>query len=304
MTPKIEMLGRRFGRLTVVARDGTRGHNVYWRCFCDCGNEKIVCGTNLSSGRTLSCGCLLKDTITNKAQEKFAVLVGQVINGWKILGRGEISFKNQANFIYVEVECVDCGSYKTSRLGHIQKNVSRCQNCDIEYHCPFKPQEGAEGLSHTLIYQRWVGMVDRCYRPSADNYKHYGAQGIRVSDDWTRKDGGFLNFQKWSYENYPNLDELLEEGYQIDRIDTTGNYEPDNCRFITSVSNQANKRNNFRVDYMGGNYVLIDLVRNFSLNSLQLVRSRIKIGWDVEEALIAPKGYRKGQVWKECLPQK
>lgn len=33
----------------------------YWLCICDCGNEKIVRGEHLTSGRTISCGCEAKD---------------------------------------------------------------------------------------------------------------------------------------------------------------------------------------------------------------------------------------------------
>jgi hypothetical protein len=34
---------------------------------------------------------------------------------------------------------------------------------------------------------------------------------------------------------------------QIDRIDTNGNYCPDNCRFVTVVENNSNRRNNILV---------------------------------------------------------
>lgn len=33
---------------------------VYWVCECACGNTKIVRGEHLTSGRTISCGCLAK----------------------------------------------------------------------------------------------------------------------------------------------------------------------------------------------------------------------------------------------------
>jgi hypothetical protein len=59
MTAK-DMTGMRFGRLTVLRRDGyAQGQRVYaWRCRCDCGNEKTVGGPSLRKGYTVSCGCL------------------------------------------------------------------------------------------------------------------------------------------------------------------------------------------------------------------------------------------------------
>ncbi len=57
-------IGMRFGRLQVVslsARDSKHGR--YWLCVCACGNKekKEVRGDNLASGKTVSCGCYLKD---------------------------------------------------------------------------------------------------------------------------------------------------------------------------------------------------------------------------------------------------
>ena len=53
--------GERYGRLLVLEHYGKdrRGKHL-WKCVCDCGNEKIVVGDNLSSGKSNSCGCLKK----------------------------------------------------------------------------------------------------------------------------------------------------------------------------------------------------------------------------------------------------
>lgn len=50
--------GKRFGRLFVIKRVGTLGHNTAYKCVCDCGKESIVRGCDLLSGNTRSCGCL------------------------------------------------------------------------------------------------------------------------------------------------------------------------------------------------------------------------------------------------------
>ena len=60
MPAKIEMIGKKFGLLTVIAKDEnkTTKQNIYWICQCDCGNLKSVRGTSLRAGETKSCGCL------------------------------------------------------------------------------------------------------------------------------------------------------------------------------------------------------------------------------------------------------
>lgn len=59
MTKRIEMIGKKFGKLTVVAlseKRGNRGQLLY-ECLCDCGNKIIVMGESLRRGKTLSCTC-------------------------------------------------------------------------------------------------------------------------------------------------------------------------------------------------------------------------------------------------------
>lgn len=52
------LIGCRFGRLTVIKQaESRRGHSC-WICQCDCGNIKEVCSVELKKGDTLSCGCL------------------------------------------------------------------------------------------------------------------------------------------------------------------------------------------------------------------------------------------------------
>lgn len=59
--PKINLVGKRSGRLIVVRYVG--GNWASWECKCDCGNLVVVPGCNLRSIRkpTKSCGCFLKD---------------------------------------------------------------------------------------------------------------------------------------------------------------------------------------------------------------------------------------------------
>jgi hypothetical protein len=55
----LELAGRRFGRLTVIAEAGRDKHgNILWKCRCECGSEKKLMGFTLVNGHTKSCGCL------------------------------------------------------------------------------------------------------------------------------------------------------------------------------------------------------------------------------------------------------
>lgn len=59
----IDITNNVYGELTVlgfshkVFRSSRYGYYLHWKCKCSCGNEKVVMGTNLKTGKTKSCGC-------------------------------------------------------------------------------------------------------------------------------------------------------------------------------------------------------------------------------------------------------
>ena len=58
MSNKVNRIGQRFGRLTVIGESPKRsGGQVSWICKCDCGNIVEVRNGNLQSGNTTGCGC-------------------------------------------------------------------------------------------------------------------------------------------------------------------------------------------------------------------------------------------------------
>lgn len=64
-----DLTGKKFGRLTAMKIEHFGIKNkAYWLCKCDCGKEKVVCGSLLTYGAVKSCGCLQKEAVskTNK----------------------------------------------------------------------------------------------------------------------------------------------------------------------------------------------------------------------------------------------
>ena len=117
-------------------------------------------------------------------------------------------------------------------------------------------------------------MKNRCYRKQDVSYERYGAKGIRICDRWLNS---FENFYK-DMGNCP-------KGHSIDRIDSSGNYSPNNCRWATVLEQARNKKNVFL--YKGKTFSQYDEELGLSSGS---VRARVKLyGWDIEKAITTSK---------------
>lgn len=70
MGKKIDLTGKRFGRLVVVKEvEKRKKHKIMWLCKCDCGKECEILGVSLRIGDSRSCGCLLSEESRKRVQK-------------------------------------------------------------------------------------------------------------------------------------------------------------------------------------------------------------------------------------------
>lgn len=170
-------------------------------------------------------------------------------------------------------ECI-CGNSNVVRLNDLRSGNTKSCGC-------YKSKTTSErvsthGMSKTKLYRRWKDMRRRCNNPNRKGYKNYGGRGIKVCEEWEED---FMNFYNWSMEN-GYLEEL-----EIDRIDNDGNYEPNNCRWITRKEQSNNKQQSRYVTINGITKTLKDWSAESGL-PYDTLRLRLNRGWKEKELLI------------------
>ena len=70
MGKTINEVGKKYGYLTVLERDGSKDNRAMWRCQCKCGKQVTVSGKALRNGTTQSCGCLWTENLIKRNMER------------------------------------------------------------------------------------------------------------------------------------------------------------------------------------------------------------------------------------------
>jgi len=127
--------------------------------------------------------------------------------------------------------CGHCKNYVEKLLYNGKK--SKYCGCYIEL---------KHGGTRTRLYYTYQDIKQRCNNPNNKAYIYYGGRGIKVCNEWLDKEIGFINFSTWAVQNGYS-DDLV-----IDRRNPDGNYEPNNCRFLTILESLRNKTNTITME--------------------------------------------------------
>lgn len=125
----------------------------------------------------------------------------------------------------------------------------------------------------TKEYRTWKSIKHRCYNPRDKAYRHYGGRGISMSEAWRKDFSLFLADMG-----------RCPEGMSIDRIDSNGNYEKSNCRWVDWKTQCRNKRNTRRITINGTTLSIYDWADRVGLKG-QALAQRISEGWSPERAI-------------------
>lgn len=97
---------------------------------------------------------------------------------------------------------------------------------------PIKHGDSLKG-ERKRLYNIWSHIKGRCLNQNSDAFHNYGGRGITICPEWTED---YIKFRDWALSNG------YQEGLEIDRKDTNGNYEPSNCQWIPREENKLKQR--------------------------------------------------------------
>jgi hypothetical protein len=126
------------------------------------------------------------------------------------------------------------------------------------------------------MYRRWYNIRSRCENPNNEKYHLYGGRGIYVCERWQV----FDNF-------LADMGPQPTPEHTVDRMDNSGPYSPENCRWATLIEQANNKRTNVRI----GDQTLAEHARELSLTP-ETLRYRIAQGFPTSE-ILNPKKRRR-----------
>jgi len=162
----------------------------------------------------------------------------------------------------------ECGNTKDNiRVSSLTSGNT--MSCGCEHYGKYK-------IKNKALYQSWWAMVDRCNNPKSQPYKNYGGRGVKVCERWLDYD----NFAEDMVDGH-------EKGLTIERVNVDGNYEKDNCCWVTQAQQCQNWRHSVKITYKGETKPYGTFAREYGLIR-STVKSRLDLGWSIHDALNTP----------------
>ncbi len=168
--------------------------------------------------------------------------------------------------------------------------IGTCKYCGLKRITKLKNFYTAKKCIHDRIHIKdkrlrriFYGMMVRCYKKENKAYRWYGGKGVKICEEWLNSPS---NFEEWAFKNG------YEENLTIDRIDSSKDYCPENCRWISLEENDYYANSNFinvdgvsksgrewaRVLGLDKNYINKKIRQKGLENTIEFIRRVLKYG--------------------------
>jgi len=194
---------------------------------------------------------------------------------------------NEGTARMAEFKC-HCGAVFENKINWVRSGaITQCKSCAKKTKTNVLiARNTSHGKAHSLEYNSWAAMKQRCYYIKNKQYKDYGGRGITVCERWKNSFEAFL----------ADMGHRPFIGATIERRNNGGNYDKDNCYWGTRTEQNRNTRRSNFITYNGETKLLIHWAEQFGINRRCLHHRIFSYGWDIEKALTTPSLFKKGYV--------
>ena len=203
-----DLIGLRFGKLTVLRKSGNRAKdgNPLWLCKCDCGNVIETTKRRLITGNTSSCGCGKQSPLKDWVGRRFGMLT-------------VLSYVGKEKGFHIWHCRCDCGNEVDIRQSNLQNGWTRSCGCQrnpkknlhyVEGTCVEMLQtdvmyktntSGVRGVYYSSKRNKWIAQImfkQKCYYLGGYDRIEEAAQARAEAEEKI-----FGDFLKWYEENHP-----------------------------------------------------------------------------------------------------
>jgi len=176
-------------------------------------------------------------------------------------------------FLAFSCQC-DCGNTTVVRGPSLRsKNTTSCGCLQKE---TASSVNKTHGMRQSTEYSIWSNMISRCTNPNVKCYERYGGKGVTVDEAWK-------SFEQF----YADMGDR-PEGKTLDRIDSTGPYSKENCRWATIAEQNRNTNRTQLVTFRGETKCLKDWAADQGIAYGTLRKRYVIYKWPFEKALLTP----------------
>lgn len=197
---------------------------------------------------------------------KFHDKTGLVYGRLKVISRDLTKTK----LVFWICEC-SCGKTVSVSASALSQSTKSCGCLQREAAIRATKTHGLTGTREYRIYQ---GIKHRCYYENDDSYAWYGAKGIKMCPRWRQS---FIFF-------YEDMGPAPSKKHTIDRIDSTKDYSPENCKWATYAEQQNNRSSNRYVELDGVKMTVAELAKRFNFPYMTIL-NRLNAGLSPKDAV-------------------
>lgn len=301
------LIGKRFGKLTVLDLDHVGKYGPYWLCKCDCGNQKVILGNNLKRGLSKSCGCRVHELRTED-------LTGKRFGRLYVTGFDHMNTRGES---YWACEC-DCGNKTIVGRSSLLRGATSSCGCRMREGMHAEDLTG-KTFGHLYVVrpdhksnkigQYWLcscdcgneillrtrellsGRTTSCGCCSRNKITITSSDYDSLYNIWVNMKQRCKNSRNPAYERYGGrgiqicdewnsfenfrdwaLNNGYEHGLTIDRRNNNGGYYPNNCRWVDDVTQANNRRSNHYITYNEETHTISEWSKIMNVQYTSLMR--------------------------------